>query len=179
MDDDEEGLLSEAQLEVEQLSPKSLGGSGGSGVPRSSSDERIVVGVDASEEAKDALRWAARYASFVGAKVEVVHAWHRAEEYAWLQNLPPPASPTQVASEALAQVVDEVIGTDAALDVTTAVIEGHAAKVLTEAARGASLLVVGNRGFGGFDGLLVGSISEQCAAHAPCSVVIIRRNAAD
>jgi len=140
---------------------------------------RVVVGVDASEESKEALRWAARYARFVGASLEVVHAWHPAEEHAWLQSLPPPASPTEVAREALAQVVDQVVGDrDPSLQVRTAVIEGHAAKVLVQEAKGATLLVVGNRGFGGFDGLLLGSISGQCATHAPCSVVIVRANVA-
>jgi nucleotide-binding universal stress UspA family protein len=140
---------------------------------RSSKGGRIVVGVDASEEAKEALRWAARYARFVGASLDVIHAWHPAEEHAWLQTLPPPAGPTDVAREALAKVVAEEVGSD--IDVKTAVVEGHAAKVLNQAAQGAILLVVGDRGFGGFDGLLLGSISQHCAAHAPCSVVIVRR----
>jgi nucleotide-binding universal stress UspA family protein len=145
----------------------------------SSSGGRVVVGVDASEESKQALRWAADYARFVGASLEVVHAWHPAEEHAWLQSLPPPASPTEVAREALAQVVDQVVGDrEPNLQVRTAVIEGHAAKVLVQESRGATLLVVGNRGFGGFDGLLLGSISGQCATHAPCSVVIVRTDGA-
>jgi nucleotide-binding universal stress UspA family protein len=134
---------------------------------------RIVVGVDASEEAKEALRWAARYARFVGGSLDVVHAWHLAEEYVWLQSSPPPARPTEVARQALANMVAEEVGPD--IDVKTAVIEGHAAKVLKQAAQGAILLVVGNRGFGGFDGLPLGSTSQHCASHAPCSVVIVRR----
>ena len=141
----------------------------------SSPAQRVVVGVDASEESKKALRWAADYARFIGARLEAVHAWHPAEEHAWLQTMPPPASPTEIAREELARVVDEVIGgPGATVDVQTMVIEGHAAKVLVQTAEAATLLVVGNRGFGGFDGLLLGSISQQCAAHAPCSVVIVR-----
>ncbi len=137
--------------------------------------ERIVVGVDASEEARGALRFAKRYALLTGAKLEVVHAWHVSDEYAWIQSLPPPAGPTDVARKALVDVVDDVIGPDApSLEVESKVVEGHAAKVLVDAARGADLLVVGSTGFGGFDGLLLGSVSQQCAAHAPCSVVIVR-----
>jgi nucleotide-binding universal stress UspA family protein len=142
---------------------------------RSSSARRVVVGVDASEESKKALRWAADYARFIGARLEAVHAWHPAEEHAWLQTMPPPASPTEIAREELARVVAEVIGgPGATVEVHTMVIEGHAAKVLVQTAKGATLLVVGNRGFGGFDGLLLGSISQQCAAHALCSVVVVR-----
>jgi len=132
------------------------------------------VGVDASEESKQALRWAKRYAELTGACLEVVHAWHLAEEHAWLQSLPPPASPTAVARESLKEVVEEVLGSDPSVEVSTAVIEGHASRVLTEVAKGADLLVVGSTGFGGFDGLLLGSVSQQCAAHSACSVVIVR-----
>jgi nucleotide-binding universal stress UspA family protein len=71
-------------------------------------------------------------------------------------------------------MVDRVMGPERSIEVTTTIIEGHPAKVLAERAKGAILLVVGSRGFGGFDGLLLGSVSGACAMHAPCSVVIVR-----
>lgn len=133
--------------------------------------ERIVVGVDASEESTAALRWAARYARLTGGSLEVIHAWHVADEHGWLQTLPPPAGPTDVARQALREVVDSVVGKDVA--VVTAVVEGHAAKVLVDASKGASLLVVGNTGTGRFDEML-GSVSHRCAARAHCPVVVVR-----
>jgi len=140
--------------------------------PETSGTPRVVVGVDASEQSKEALRWAARYAQLVGATLDVVHAWHLADEHAWLQSLPPPADPTDVADKALATVVEDVVPRSVA--VRSTVREGHAANVLVDAANGATLLVVGSRGHGGFDGLLLGSVGAQCAEHAPCTVVVVR-----
>ena len=45
--------------------------------------------------------------------------------------------------------------------------------MLLEEAQDADLLVVGSRGLGGFRGLLLGSVSQQCAHHAPCPLVIV------
>ena len=51
--------------------------------------------------------------------------------------------------------------------------EGSAARVLIEEARNADLLVVGSRDLGGFKGLLLGSVSQACAHHAPCPLLIV------
>jgi nucleotide-binding universal stress UspA family protein len=45
--------------------------------------------------------------------------------------------------------------------------------VLVDEARGADLLVLGARGRGGFAGLLLGSVGQQCAHHAACPVAIV------
>lgn len=136
------------------------------------SHPRVVVGVDASPAAKEALAWAAHYARLSGARLDVVHAWRLGDEYAWVQELPPPAPRTAVAQAELQKMVDEVVGFG--VDAEVRVVEGHAAKVLVHQADGALLLVVGSRGHGGFEGLLLGSVSAQCAAHSPCSVVVVR-----
>jgi nucleotide-binding universal stress UspA family protein len=75
----------------------------------------------------------------------------------------------------LADAVDEVRAISKGLDVTTEAVEGQAAAVLLHAARDADLLVVGSRGLGGFRGLLLGSVSQQCVDHAPCPVVVVRQ----
>ena len=52
-------------------------------------------------------------------------------------------------------------------------IEGPAASVLVDVAKGADLLVLGTRGHGGFSGLLLGSVSQQVSHHAPCPLVLV------
>jgi nucleotide-binding universal stress UspA family protein len=54
------------------------------------------------------------------------------------------------------------------VEVERRVVEGAPAAVLVEESRDADLLVVGSRG------LVLGSVSQQCAHHAECPVVIVR-----
>jgi nucleotide-binding universal stress UspA family protein len=132
----------------------------------------VVVGVDASPEARQALRWASRYALMTGARLRVRHAWTPVEELVWVQSMPPPAGRMAVAEEEVAKMVAADV--DPGVPVDARVVEGHAVKVLADAAEDADLLVVGGRGHGGFAGLLVGSVTAQVVAHSPCSVAVIK-----
>ena len=80
----------------------------------------------------------------------------------------------QAATERLDRVVDSIVGTDPGVKVERRVLEGGAAGVLVDIAAGADLLVVGSRGRGGFAGLLLGSVAQQCVHHATCPVVVVR-----
>jgi nucleotide-binding universal stress UspA family protein len=135
---------------------------------------RVVVGVDASDASKDALRWAARYAEVMDAPLEVVHCWHLADEYAWIQPMPPPADPTELAQRAMDEMVHDIVEPERVASVKTVVVQGHAAKSLVEMVDANTVLVVGDCGDKSIDGLLIGSVSRQCTAHAPCTVVVVR-----
>ena len=63
-------------------------------------------------------------------------------------------------------------GIDAVLEIRTS-CEGNAATELVDKSKGVDMLVVASRGLGGFRGLLLGSVSRQCAQHAHCPVVIV------
>lgn len=58
--------------------------------------------------------------------------------------------------------------------ITKLVAQGDVSEALIEAARGAEMLVLGSRGRGGFVGLKLGSVSQECAQWADCPVVIIK-----
>ena len=134
----------------------------------------IVVGVDGSAGSLDALRFAIDEARVSDATVKAVAAWHvppAAYGVGW--SVPIDDESFRVATEAkLQKALDEVGAANCGVTVTTELVRGQPADVLCEAAEGAALLVVGSRGFGGFRGLLLGSVSQQCAHHAPCPIVI-------
>ena len=137
---------------------------------------KIVVGVDGSDGSRAALRWAWAEAQAHGAALEVVTAW----QYPITTSLPAFGSmptPDDLEGEArqamLAVVAEEGITAEAGVTVTTLVAEGTAAQALLGAAEEADLLVVGSRGHGGFAGLLVGSVSQQCVSHAKVPVVVV------
>ena len=134
---------------------------------------RIVVGIDGSEQASRALRWAVADARRRGAELEVVHAVPMPFNLADPILIPPP--PEHDLRSAGLKVIDETLAEAevADLEVRSTVVIGHAASVLCDAAKGAELLVVGSRGLGGFKGLLVGSVTHQVVAHAPCPVLVV------
>lgn len=133
--------------------------------------ERIVVGVDGSETAQRALRWAIDEARRREATVEVVHAWRRIPVTDYLVNEPEPGGSARYAQALLDTAVESE--DTAGVTVERKLIPGGGAYALIHEAKGAALLVVGSRGRGGFSGLLLGSVSQQAVHHAPCPVVII------
>ncbi len=139
----------------------------------------IVVGVDGSDSSLEALRWAANQARLTGAALEVLATWEYPTSLGWAPAWPPDWDPEGDARKALAEVVEKVLGPHTDIEVRQVVTEGHAALALVNAAEHADLLVVGSRGHGAFAGMLLGSVSEHCATHSPCPVVIVRHGHED
>ena len=139
---------------------------------------RVVVGVDGSPASEEALAWAAREANLRGARLDVVHAWTMTEVTSQY-GAPFVGDPDalQRASQALLEdmvegLADERDGGPPELLLQS--VAGPAAQALMQSAAHAELLVVGARGLGGLRGLLLGSVSRQCAHHAPCPTVVVR-----
>jgi nucleotide-binding universal stress UspA family protein len=125
-----------------------------------------------------ALEWAAAEARLRQATLRIVSAWFRAASVyagsAWTPYDPEVVDELQrEAEQQLDDTLTGVASSLAGIRSERSVIEGPAASVLLEAAQDADLLVVGTRGHGGFTGLLLGSVSQQCAAHSPCPVAIV------
>jgi len=137
-------------------------------------EKRIVVGVDGSESSKAALRWAIRQARLTGCSVDAVTAWRYPSTYGLAPLGDQGADLESDASKDLTAALNEVSGLEPDVPVRPQVSEGRAGDVLLRAARGADLLVVGNRGHGEFASALLGSVSLYCVLHAHCPVLILR-----
>jgi nucleotide-binding universal stress UspA family protein len=139
--------------------------------------ETIVVGVDGSRGARTALEAAAAEAALRGAQLRVVSAWQIAPAvYGGFAGID--QSVFEAIREAAEHVVEKAIAEVAKLQPSVRceglALEGQPAEILLEQARDTSLVVVGNRGHGGFGTLLLGSVSQQVVHHAPCPVLVVR-----
>lgn len=137
---------------------------------------KIVVGVDGSEGSVAALRWALEEAQRREARVDVIHAWH----HPYTDGM---AAYTVDQEEHERRILDRSLAAAGpaapGVRVETILTHGGAASILLDAAKGADLLVVGSRGRGGFLGVLLGSVSQHCAHHTPCPLVIVPRPATE
>jgi nucleotide-binding universal stress UspA family protein len=141
--------------------------------------ETIVVGVDGSECARDALTWAATEAALRGARLRVVCAWE-VSPAVYAGGFAPGVDQGTLdglrenAEAVVREAVAEVERLQPSVPCEGEVRKGQPAELLLHAAREASLIVVGNRGRGGFASLLLGSVSQQVVHHAPCPVLVVR-----
>lgn len=133
----------------------------------------IVVGADGSDASAEALRWAIRQAKLTGAEVRVATGYtvpitiFVAPTYAEIDY-------ERDAVEAQLTTIEKATQGLRDVPMTTTVIETRPARLLTEMARDADLLVVGAHGPGGFSGMHLGSVANYCVHHAPCPVVVVR-----
>jgi len=134
---------------------------------------RIVVGVDGSAPSKVALRWAACLAaSWPGAEIEAVSAWHLPSSYGWPALVPDNWNPREEAERNLRAAVAEALGDDRPPGLVLTVEEGLPTRVLLRHGQHASMLIVGSRGHAGVPALA--STCERVAHLAPCSVLVMR-----
>jgi nucleotide-binding universal stress UspA family protein len=147
----------------------------------------VVVGVDGSAGAKEALRWALAEGRLRKSPVRAVHAWTfgysggNVEGYPYWGGPLDPYTSLGVDLSDLHRAAEDLLERSLAdlgdetgdVEIERQVVQGAAAEVLVSAATPDDLLVVGSRGHGGFASLLLGSVSQQCVHHAACPVVVV------
>jgi nucleotide-binding universal stress UspA family protein len=133
---------------------------------------RIVVGVDGSPHSLAALRWALDQAASRAGGVTAVLAWQ--VPFVSIPGAFDRAELEQAYRQFLIKTVSEVVPSPR-VPLATVLAEGDPTESLIAASQGADVLVLGIRGRTGFAGLMLGSVSQACAANASCPVVLVKR----
>jgi nucleotide-binding universal stress UspA family protein len=140
--------------------------------------DQIVVGVDGSECAEKALAEAIREAQLRAGHLRVICAWQLPTSAYGMGGFVPTLdeATTDAFRQSAQTVVDASLerAKQAGIACDGKAVEGQAAALLLKESEHASLVVVGNRGHGGFGSLLLGSVSQQVVHHAHCPVLVVR-----
>ncbi|OLT51359.1 universal stress protein [Cellulosimicrobium sp. CUA-896] len=137
----------------------------------------VVVGVDGSSTSVHALRHGADVARRSGLALEALFCWQIVslaplpDSWGWA----PPLEDYAAFAAARLDAAITAAGVDLPQDrVVRTVRHVHAAKGVIEASSHAGRLVLGQRGVGGFDRLLLGSVSRHAVEYAHCPVTVVR-----
>ncbi|GAA1162383.1 universal stress protein [Ornithinicoccus hortensis] len=138
----------------------------------------VVVGVDRSESSDRAVDQAAAIAADQGVALRLVTVAAQPAAAVWTsygqlaQDLF--REQHRMADRMVGELSERVAQEHPGLTIESRVIEGDPGVALANEGRGASLLVVGSRGRGGFRGMLLGSISHRVVHAASCPVMVVR-----
>jgi nucleotide-binding universal stress UspA family protein len=156
----------------------------GEAQPALSPDAPVIVGVDGSPGAQEALRFAARYALDTSSPLEVVTSWSMPAGESWAAQYWDSIAPEheshpviEAAELVAAEAREQVLTEHPDLSVEMRVLQGQPAQVVAGLSADARLVVVGARGRGGFASLLLGSVSRGVIHLASCPVVVVRAGA--
>lgn len=131
-------------------------------------DHRVVVGTDGSEHGSAAVTYAAERAAAASADLEIVtctggHQVEPIDEDVLRAN----------ARRSASTAADHVRGSHPQLSVATTVEDCPAERTLVALSADAGLVVVGTRGRGAFQGMLLGSVSHAVIYGASCAVAVV------
>ena len=152
------------------------------GTPERTAGGPVVVGVDESDSARDAVRWAAAEAARRGAPLRLVaafapipagHVGNPGLGTSYRRVMTEGARAVLTSAAELAAQVAPGVATEAELRT------GFPVPVLLDESERAVLTVVGSRGLGGFTGLLVGSVAVALAARGGSPVAVVRCDPGD
>ncbi|MDT7804388.1 MAG: hypothetical protein QOI78_7821 [Actinomycetota bacterium] len=128
-------------------------------------DGPVVTGIDGSDTGNRVLTTALAEARAREVPLVVLHAW--ADE-------PPAELDRQAVAEAGRRLLEARVPDTGDVEVTRVVVPAHPRRELVERSAAAQLVVLGDRGRGGFPGLLLGSTAQALLHNADCPVLLVR-----
>ncbi len=150
-------------------------------MPTDEAVKRVVVGVDGSQPAAEALKWAITYARLLNAEVVAVFAIPRPISMRYLPKYAPPVVPPELDPEWRAEMKRELEQQwckpliSSALRFRILMEDGRPASVIAGVAdrENAELVVVGRRGRGPVAEQLLGSVSHELSHRCKRPILLI------
>jgi len=174
-------LASNAKCSVEIARRRKLQDTGGKAM-------RILLAVDGSEFGDAAVEEIANRPWPPGSEVRVIYVihlpfepgrevWALPESYYFKLEKAEREHAESAINRAIARLRESDTERETPLTLTSEAIVGHPTETIIETAKkwGADLVALGSHGYRGFTRFLLGSVSYAVAAHAPCSVEIVRK----
>lgn len=138
----------------------------------------VLVGIDGSRSATDAVRWAAAEARrrHTGLRLVEAFGWLPVEDAGDAAHVEPSYGQVLAAAarERLAAAAAVAAQVAPEVQVETDLLTDYPIPRLVAESATAQLVVVGDRGLAGITGLLIGSVAAGVAAHAQCPIVVVR-----
>jgi nucleotide-binding universal stress UspA family protein len=137
--------------------------------------KRILIAYDGSEHARKAAKMAGELANQMQADIWIVSAYDPLPGYLGKPNMQAAIDARlDKAKETMAEAVKDIGEIKGIL--TKEIMEGPATQAILNVAevRGIDLIIMGTRGLGSFEGLLIGSHSQKVVSHAKCPVLLVR-----
>jgi nucleotide-binding universal stress UspA family protein len=145
----------------------------------------ILVPTDGSDDAILAAQVAADLAQRTGATIHLAHAWqivtYAGDPFIYSTALPDDYfTMYEESGRAILEQESERVTKLGAAVAETHLLQGRPSDTMVDLARtiGADLILIGSRGLGPVRRLVLGSVSDGIAHHAPCPVLIVRGGAA-
>ncbi|WP_051297979.1 universal stress protein [Brevibacterium album] len=145
--------------------------------------ESLLVGVDHSESARRAARFALERAHALRARLRIAHVinWSRYHIQSLEETFERPVRRREEIARAQAEVLDPLLawaeeeGLLEGVEVTTSVEHGRPSEVLADMAakEGSDLIFVGRTGEANLRTAIFGSTASRLAQHAPVAVVVV------
>lgn len=137
----------------------------------------IAVGVDGSESARQAVRWAAREAELRRRPLRLISVTG-IPPLGYARQKPAPPNIFEISSAEGERILDEASdiasGVSGDIELSRALPQVPVSQALVEQSEQARLLVLGTRGLGKFTSLTLGSTTATAAVHSRCPVAVIR-----
>jgi nucleotide-binding universal stress UspA family protein len=138
----------------------------------------IVVGVDGSEQSRHAAGLAASMARCSDAQLHLMTVVRPPEGWWGIVGSPPTSTALgKTLMDAKQEILDSMLETIDLTDVEYQLVEdiGDPARMLVEYAEkvGADLLIVGKRGAGLIERMVLGSVANRVVQDAPCPVLVV------